>query len=1052
MNKILISHIVLIVFLSSCNKEKERIDYNTHFTSFEEIEKHFVDPPAAFRAAPFWVWNYRMSKEKIDRHLEDYKEKGFGGVFIHPRYGLITEYLSEEWHELVAYSVEKGKELGLFVWLYDENSFPSGFGGGHVPAEMPEAVSEGQGLLATYREKFQFEDTRKLMFVFHKQEDGTWQNITSLQDEFMGKEGDFLMFHRVDYRDSGRNPKWYGGFSYVDLIKPGVTEKFIELTMEGYEEHIGGQFGRQVPGIFTDEPNIRPPLNKSLRYTPDLFDYFSERWGYELQDNLPYLLEETGEWKKVRHNYYTVLLELFIERWSKPWWEYTESKGLLWTGHYWEHGWPNPEHGGDNMAMYAWHQVPGIDMLFNTWTGRPDQFGNTRAGKELQSVANQLNRPRTLSETYGGAGWEISFKDLKRNGDWEYSQGVNLMNQHLSYESILGDRKHDFPQSFSRHDPWWEVYSYQNDYFARLSLVLSSGSMHHDVLVIEPTTTAWMYYVPGRENTRMDELGERFEAFLEELERYHVEYDLGCENIFREHGSVRDGRFTVGGRSYRTVALPPGVESLDEHTVNLLGQFLEEGGKLLSFAGVPDRVDGESSSKPAGLIEQYGSLCTSEKDLPDQQEIELMLPTTIRVVTGEEPEYRFYHHRRQLEDGELLFLVNSSGDQTMEGSFFTGATSILELDAMEGTIRQYPFTGNKQQKEVHYTIPPSGSLLLYLANEKTAREYPVKEMPDYRIFRPEGELEITRKEDNILVLDYCELYMGGKDMGRHFFYKAGQKIWQEHGFGENPWVSSVQYKTRIVDRDTFSTGSGYRLDFSFRLAEDFQAEKLHAVVERPGLFTVRINGAVIESEPDRWYLDPSFGVYDIRDQVKPGANTISYGIRPMSIYAEIAPVFITGSFRLVPDKEGWIVVPDDELSTGSWKEQGYPFYSDKVAYRKDLVLDREADYLKVKLEEWKGTVARVLLNGEEAGIIQSPPYSLEIPGPFKSGQDMVLTVEVYGSLKNILGPHHNVQRRGIVTPWSFKYAPEQQPAGLDYDVLDYGLMQDFSIFAGKKGS
>src|SRR6056297_4296301 len=28
---------------------------------------------------------------------------------------------------------------------------------------------------------------------------------------------------------------WYGGFSYVDLLIPGVTEKFIELTMTGYE-------------------------------------------------------------------------------------------------------------------------------------------------------------------------------------------------------------------------------------------------------------------------------------------------------------------------------------------------------------------------------------------------------------------------------------------------------------------------------------------------------------------------------------------------------------------------------------------------------------------------------------------------------------------------------------------------------------------------------------------------------------------------------------------------------------------------------------------------
>jgi hypothetical protein len=45
-----------------------------------------------------------------------------------------------------------------------------------------------------------------------------------------------------------------------------------------------------------------------------------------------------------------------------------------------------------------------------------------------------------------------------------------------------------------------------------------------------------------------------------------------------------------------------------------------------------------------------------------------------------------------------------------------------------------------------------------------------------------------------------------------------------------------------------------------------------------------------------------------------------------------------------------------------------------------------------------------------------------------------------------LGPHHNVTRRGIVTPWSFKTAPEIQPAGENYDLLDYGLMKDFEVY------
>jgi hypothetical protein len=98
----------------------------------------------------------------------------------------------------------------------------------------------------------------------------------------------------------------------------------------------------------------------------------------------------------------------------------------------------------------------------------------------------------------------------------------------------------------------------------------------------------------------------------------------------------------------------------------------------------------------------------------------------------------------------------------------------------------------------------------------------------------------------------------------------------------------------------------------------------------------------------------------------------------------------------------------------------------------------------VRLGEWSGTVASVYVNGKKAGIIGWPPYELDISQFCTPGKNQV-DVIVTGSFKNLLGPHHNVERRGIVTPWSFKYAPEQPPKGSNYDLLDYGLMDDFNI-------
>ena len=91
----------------------------------------------------------QITKEEIDKFMEGFKNAGSSQVIIHPRPGLITEYLSDEWFDLYKYAVEKGKELGMNVWIYDENSYPSGFAGGHVPDEMPESYNQGQGLKMT---------------------------------------------------------------------------------------------------------------------------------------------------------------------------------------------------------------------------------------------------------------------------------------------------------------------------------------------------------------------------------------------------------------------------------------------------------------------------------------------------------------------------------------------------------------------------------------------------------------------------------------------------------------------------------------------------------------------------------------------------------------------------------------------------------------------------------------------------------------------------------------------------------------------------------------
>ncbi len=1028
-----------LILLSACGED---IRMDTHLTTYEQVSGHFKNVPASYRTVPFWVWNGKMTRDVIDRQLSDYAEKGYGGVFVHPRYGLINDYASEEWYELVDYANTRAKRLGLDLWLYDENSFPSGFAGGHVPAEMPESYNEGHALRLHVQDTFRLDPEVEYELIYLQ--DDSLVDITATYKDYVGERGEYLLYEKVYYpvRD------WYAGYSYVDLIKPGVTEKFIEVTMDGYEQTLGKEFGASVPGIFTDEPNIAPQGEGHLiRWTPDLFDRFRDRWGYSLEPHLVSLQEDLPGAGRIRHNYYQLLLELFIERWSRPWYEYGENHDLAWTGHYWEHGWPSPHHGPDNMAMYAYHQVPGIDMLFNSWEGRPDQFGNIRAVRELNSVANQLGRVRKLSETYGAAGWELTFEDMKRNGDWEFVLGVNLMNQHLSYQTLLGDRKHDFPQSFSYHAPYWEDLQVLNDYYARLSLALSSGEQVNKVLILEPTTSAWMHYSVNGEADEISMINDEFNKLLTLLENEQIEYDLGSENIIKNHGLASDGRFVIGERNYNYVVIPRFLTNLNSETVALLEEYLDQGGTVIALCQVPSYIDGQKTEKIADLSLEYSDQWFSLGGCNDPRLINYLRRDDFVVV--EQTGGALFHMRRQLEKGQLLFLVNSDKNESSNLRMMSQGVDIAHMDLFTGEIENYPCVLADKILSFDAEIEPCGSLLLYISDEdirgkkgRISKWYGTEQ--ELRI----SNIDVQLQEDNAFTLDYCKVIMDGDTSGLEYFYDAQNKIFRHHGFPKNPWVSASQFKTEIIDQDTFPKGTGFTVQYPFFVDTEFSTKIFNLVVERPDLYEVRLNETLLEPTKDQWWLDRNFGLYRITDGLVRGENFIEISIDPMSVYAELEPVYLVGDFDVLPLDQGWILAASEQKELGSWKEQGMPFYSDKVTYSAEFELEDEKP-VRIQLGNWSGTVSSVTVNGEDAGEIFMKPYDLRIDNFVKRGKNQV-EVTVCGSLKNLLGPHHNVRNQGIVTPWSFKYAPGQQPAGTEYDLVDYGLFETFRVFTLEK--
>jgi len=1034
----------LLILANSCTKTP----LEGGIQSVAEIRTLFADPPSEFRSAPLWDWNEQITEEGIDFQMKEFKKAGIGGVFVHPRPGLLTEYLSDDWFSLFDYTLKKAKELDMKVWIYDENSYPSGFAGGHVPAEMPDSYKHGTGLKLHVRESADELPSDNLEVVLKRSGDEFVDVTNSLEDE-KGIRGSYYFFEKIYPEKS----PWYGGFSYVDLLYKGVSEKFLEITMTRGYEKFSTDFGNTLPGIFTDEPNLESAMSGGhvIRWTPDLFDVFQERWGYDLRTNLPSLLEETGKWKKVRHDYYELILELFIDRWAKPWSKYCDENNLKWTGHYWEHGWPEPTHGFDEAAFYIWHQQPGVDMLGNRLDadGLGGQFGNDRAIRELRSAANQAGRIRTLSETYGGGGWEMNFEVQKRLVDWECVLGVNFVNQHLSYYSLNGVRKFDYPPSFSYHEPWWEQYRIMGAYIGRISMAMSAGQQLNQTLVLQPTTSAWMYFSRKERNQKIYGIRDGFKNFVYSMEQQHLEYDLGSEYVIKTLGKVNGDKFTVGHRDYSLVMIPATMENIEVSTLELLENYLENGGEILSFSRDIPRVDGEVSGKVNDLAIQFPEQWIIADDLDD--------PGLLKMLKNDKFEMKdisqngmLYHQRRELDDGQLLFVVNSHKTKDASAEVSVQGKYIIKLDLIKGEETAYPYQQEKGKTTFKIQLDPAGSALFAITNRKPdklkAFELPKTEMLVDRI----GELVVKPESDNILMVNYLDIKTSLSDKKEVYFMDALIGLFNENGIEMgNPWQHKIQYKKNYLELDSsFNSSSGFEISYHFEINENLDAEamkSIRAVVERPDLWQVSINGTELTKLEGKYWIDKEFPLFAVGEFLRKGRNTLTLKAPRMHILAEVMPVYLLGDFLVLPVKKGFEIADGNFNSLGSWREAGLPFYSQKVAYSQRFILNKsENSHYKVRLKNWNGSVSEVLVNGKPAGIIAWQPYELDVTSLLKEGENEVI-VKVCGSLKNTFGFFYQNNENWIFGPHSWNDAPEKSPPASEYFLLDYGLYEPFEL-------
>ena len=1027
---------------------------NAVATSQEDnLFEKFQSPSAAFRGKPFWSWNGTLEKDELLRQLRLFKEMGMGGAFMHSRTGLKTEYLGDEWFDLINSCADECEKLGLEAWLYDEDRWPSGSAGG-IATENREFRLKALQLTVFDIPELRWPDQKSFIAAFVADLDGLHLGIytplefgQSIASSQPGKVLIFTVEETVEH-------SFYNGNTYLDTLNRKATQHFLAVTHEKYKERCGDRLGKSIKGIFTDEPHhglvmchndeqrTRANPDWSVPYTGALFDEFEKRWGYDLRARLPelFLWRRGRRVSQVKWHYMELLQQLFIENWAKPCLEWCRAHNLLLTGHVLHEDSlvAQAVPCGSVMRYYEFLDYPGVDLLCN----------NNRSywvAKQLQSAARQFGKKWLLSELYGCTGWQFDFASHKETGFWQALFGVNLRCHHLAWVTMAGEAKRDYPASISFQSGWYREYKLVEDYFSRLHVVLQQGEPVCDVLVLNPIESVWAQIHPGwaqwlgSKDPVLRALEQKYEELFHWLTGAQVDFDYGDEDHLARFAKIEtcggEPLLRLGLGAYRVVVVGA-METIRATTLKILADFDAAGGKLVFVGGAPAHVDALPSEKPAELARRaIRSAHCREAALAA---IEENISSPVKVQCNSTA---IFCQVRREQDRLFIVAINTGRSETVHDVQFTvnGLGTVQEWECETGARFRQPSWIEDRATVWTAQFPPLATRVFVVS------EADEEQLPARPCFVPTGSIpgdgryDYSLNEPNLCVLDYACFRLGGEQWRSEkeilqidSIVRSECGLPQRSGSMVQPWAAAK------LGVHTAFQATPLALRFEFGVDARF-GTPVELVMEMPERFEIRLNGKLIDvpGQPE-WMIDPCL------KRIPLPADAFQLGRNEIELATAFAPdvdleaIYLAGSFGVtILDDHPILGVLPEKLDCSDVTTQGLPFYSGTISYRIPLPSAAEADsVLRIETGAFGGALVKVRFEeNTESAAIAWPPYHADLAWPAGA---KAMICDVLLTRINTLGPLHlNPKEQDGIGPFSFRTEGEQfsrscqlWPAGL----------------------
>ncbi|MDP4185688.1 MAG: glycosyl hydrolase, partial [Bacteroidota bacterium] len=838
---------------------------------------------------------------------------------------------------------------------------------------------------------------------------------------------------------------------YLNTLQRAATDKYISMTHEKYKKNCGSRLGSSIEGIFTDEPHRGSVMtdfgndNKNRKWmapwTNELPATFKKQFGYDIVDRLPevFLKKDGQTIAQVKWHYMEILEEMFLNNFVKPIYTWCDNNKMKLTGHFLHEDnlVAQAAMQGSLMRAYEYEHCPGVDVL-------TEGNRNYCIVKQVASVARQLGKKRLLSETYGCTGWQMTFENYKAVSNWQALFGINLRCHHLSWYTMEGEAKRDYPASIFFQSGWWKDYSKLEDYFSRLNVVLEQGKPECDLLVISPIESVWCQVGVGWANglgagtPEIGKIDDQYRDLYNWLLGARIDYDYGDEEmigrLYRiDHDNAGHPVLWIGKASYKTV-LVSGMTTIRRSTMKILEEFKKQGGSVIFAGDAPQYVDALKSSDPSTLSAQSVKVPFEEDAVVSACKKYIAPIVEVTDSKTGAPIQDVFCQVRNDKGTKYVVLMNMSTSIKYENVKVTipGTGAVTEWNCLTAEQNAVNAENKGGNIEITSDFYPSGEHLYVVNSLNGKNTKSIENLKEGRKVSLSGPYEYKLSEKNICVLDIAKYKIDNEETaGETEILKIDQAVRDHYGLklrgGEmiQPWFASKFTNNKVVKGTV-------KMNFEFNMADQPQ-DTVYLGMERPENFKISLNGKTLASKAKGWWADPSIQKVAIpASYFVSGKNDLELTV-DFSEDKNLETLYLIGNFGVKLDGSVRTLTRlPEKIKVGNLTEQGLPFYTGNVTY-KIPVTEKFAknERLFFSVPEFEAACIKVHTPGNSTKMIAWQPYSVEVTKDLQKNN--YLLVDFVLTRRNSFGPLHALPLHAGA------YGPDNFVTGGDNFTMSYEL-------------